>query len=189
MIYIILTISPLPPQVFLLYMRECKGHMSRIFWITEVIHPCYFNPEMLNEVFPDIVRGMTKFLASGHTGKSRTGLRKQFETFCDKVGLVNDAVRKCKDANEKWEAVMSLPPNRYYLEFQEDLVLKEPHPKPVSYHGYANPLSCPYCETLATQVTHTIPLLCKEFTRYWTIHGLVSAFGDETKHYTYRSWD
>jgi hypothetical protein len=76
MIFIILTTSPLPPQVFLLYMKECNAHMSRIFWITETIHPCYFNPEMLNEVFPDIVRGMTKLLASGHTGKDRTHLRK-----------------------------------------------------------------------------------------------------------------
>jgi hypothetical protein len=47
---------------------ECEGHMSRIFWITEVIHPCYFDPALVNDVFPEVVKGMTTFLAKGYEG-------------------------------------------------------------------------------------------------------------------------
>jgi hypothetical protein len=49
---------------------------------------------VVNEVFPDVVRGMTKFLARGYEGGERSPLRERFEEFCDKVGLINAALRK-----------------------------------------------------------------------------------------------
>jgi hypothetical protein len=41
-----------------------------------------------------VVRGMTSFLANGYEGTERSDLRTKFEDFCDRVGLVNHAVKE-----------------------------------------------------------------------------------------------
>jgi hypothetical protein len=144
---------------------------------------------MLNKVVPDIVHGMSKFLASGFKGKDRIHLRKRFEMFCDRVGLINEALSKQKEAKEPQEEAMQCQPSRDYLEYCEDLYMKKSHPRPGCFHGQENPLASHSCSILATQVKYTIPLLCNHFDGYWHIHKLRSAFGDENKSYGNRSWD
>jgi hypothetical protein len=43
--------------------------MERIFWITRVLHPCFFDTERLLKCFPLVVKGMTPFLAEASPDK------------------------------------------------------------------------------------------------------------------------
>ena len=113
--------------------------MARIFWITQVIHPCFFDTERLLKCFPLVVKGMTPFFAEASPDKI---LLNSFQKFCDQVSDIKKAMEKQQDLEEQRKDAMKDPPHPKFVEytFGNNTTLTK-----VCYHGIKITDSCHKC--------------------------------------------